>query len=244
MLGLKTLATAATLVAAVGYCYRLKKQRDDLISERALLLDDARTVEDVGSGPEETCTGSDQFEIRTLDHDDSGSLRFTQRELLGLVPGKITRGTRGKGIKIKGGEEVVDSNIHQHVYVKTQDHEFKLGESMSNSQLYAYAVGVADREGLRLLMSGGKLVEYSKEEVPKRVLAKVAHHAVYGDKSTHDDIRATRARILQRDYVSRWRDYDIRTNNRTAMPLLTRIKVAFGGWKVARGLSAPLPPRE
>jgi len=63
MLGLKTLATAATLVAAVGYCYRLKKQRDDLISERALLLDDARTVEDVGSGPEETCTGSDRLKL-------------------------------------------------------------------------------------------------------------------------------------------------------------------------------------
>jgi len=175
----------------------------------------------------------------------AGELRLTRCEMRGeVVQTQRRRGTRGSGVKILGGEEVVESNIHAAVYSKLLDHAYKLGDELSDSQLYSYAIGVAKVEGLRLVTSGGSVVEHGKEQLPLRLVARVAHHAVYSDCETHDAIAKIRQDVRRNTYIRRWEEYDVRAHNRTAMSLLARLRLHLALVRMRLGLGAPLPPRQ
>lgn len=214
---------------------------------RQRIFDDEAVVEDQPLEPEPVARAAPAAEENQPEvwETQENQLRVRDSALRGLV-GDNRRGTRGRGVRILGGNVVLNSSLHEFAMLHGRGLDTNLSGRTQAEQLRARLVGVATREDTWILVSRGEHTtthRYAPGAMPTAVLTAVVLDAVSLITRGPSQLEDWMEVHDRESYELMWRNYYRVECNQIGLTVRQKIELAVGGWFVARGFAGSRPPQ-
>lgn len=153
------------------------------------------------------------------------------------------RTTRGRKVKILGGEVAEWSSVHVMALRWTLDPAQTLYHTRAKSDLFNHLVHTCAREEYWVQWEGGRYQRFPPSDPnAKLFLPFLARDALRLASTWNRGMEASEQRELAEEHGERWRRYARDQLNVVGIPLRVRWKIWLGGLRLWFGLSAELPP--
>lgn len=185
----------------------------------------------------------------------TGQLRLTERMLDNRYKGTrrrggredtTTRGTRGRGIRVLGGQQLHDSSIHNLARLRGGAPFTRTGDRTTRNQLYEYLVAKGTQEPVWLTLYQGaaplRTVHFEAGAISPALLHMLCVDAVAMDHRIH--VQSIRMRVEQekRAYRAMWEEYYLTETRQLGLTLYQRLTLRIGEMQIWAGLSVSRPP--